>query len=131
MEPELKTACLKASAKLGIGLTLVAAVVGIRMVSVTPEGVPASLEKLSQLDSEMAADSAEVERVAAEASGGEGDSMASRLGAGLREHFPGSEPNSRDGDRLVSCRLNGRNQFMRADDCASRGGEPTLLSEDD
>lgn len=121
----MKSACLKAGAKLGIGLTLVAAVIGIRMISVTPDGVPAAIEKLEALDSELAAESAEKERAAS--AGDSENSIVSRLGAGIG--FSDSEPDSRDGDRLVSCKLSGRNQFMRADDCAMRGGEPTYLSD--
>lgn len=130
MEPELKTAYWKAGAKLGIGLTLVAAVVGIRMISVTPEGVPAAIEKLEQLDSEIAAEAAENERAATALVEDGDESLVSRLGAGMREHLQDSDSGSPDGERMVSCRSNGRTQFMRADDCAVRGGESTFLSDD-
>jgi hypothetical protein len=130
MEPEMKTSLRKAAIKLGIGLTLVAAVVGIRMITVTPEGVPAAIEKLEQLDSEIAAEAAESERVGTASADGADESFVSRFGAGMRDHFPGSDSDSRAGERMVSCRLSGRTQFMRADDCAVRGGESTFLSND-
>lgn len=132
MEPEMKSAIWKASAKLGIGLTLVAAIVGIRIITAKPEGVPAALERLEALDSQIAAEAAENEEAAVAATSAEDgdDSFVSRLGAGMREHLPGSEPDSRDGERMVSCRLSERTQFMRADDCAVRGGESTFLSDE-
>ncbi len=128
MEPEMKTALWKAGAKLGIGLTVIAAVIGIRMIIVKPEGVPAAIEKLEALDSQIAAEAAESKRAAAASAEQADDSFVSRLGAGMREHFPDSEAESRDGQRLVSCKLAGRTQFMRADNCAARGGKSTLLS---
>jgi len=126
----MRTALWKAGAKLGIGLILVAAVVGIRMISVTPGGVPAAIEKLDQLDSEMAAEAAENELAASALAEDADDSVVSRLGAGMRERFSGSDSGSRDGERMVSCRLSGQTRFMRADDCAVRGGESTFLSDD-
>ncbi|HIF93031.1 MAG: hypothetical protein ABGX04_03235 [Myxococcales bacterium] len=125
MEPELKKACWKAAAKLGIGLTLVVAVIGIRMVSVTPDGVPAAIAKLDALDDQLAAESATAAAPTSQAASESQNSIASRLSAGVRDHFTGSDGKSRDGERLVSCRLSGRKQFMRADDCAVRGGEST------
>jgi hypothetical protein len=130
MEPEMKSALWKAGAKLGIGLTLVAAVVGFRMITVTPEGVPAAIEKLEELDSQIAAEAAENDAADAALAKGGDDSFVARFGTGVREHLSGSDSDSRDGERLVSCRLSGRTQFMRADDCAVRGGESTLLSDD-
>jgi len=129
MEPELKKACVKAAAKLGIGLTLVVAIIGIRMVSVTPDGVPAAIEKLEALDKQIEAESASVGEAIAESGSASGNSIVSRLGAGVRDHLPGSKMKSEDGERLVSCRLAGRTQFMRADDCAVRGGESTDVAK--
>ena len=129
MEPELKKACVKAAAKLGIGLTLVVAIIGIRMVSVTPDGVPAAIEKLEALDKQIEAESASVGEAIAESGSASGNSIVSRLRAGVRDHLPGSKTKSEDGERLVSCRLAGRTQFMRADDCAVRGGESTDVAK--
>ena len=129
MEPELKKACVKAAAKLGIGLTLVVAIIGIRMVSVTPDGVPAAIEKLEALDKQIEAESASVGEAIAESGSASGNSIVSRLRAGVRDHLPGSKMKSEDGERLVSCRLAGRTQFMRADDCAVRGGESTDVAK--
>ena len=82
----MRSAYWKASAKLGIGLILLAAIIGIRMVVATPEGVPAAIEKLDQLNAALAAESVERERSSA---AGATDSIVSRLSAGMLEHLPG------------------------------------------
>ena len=56
MRPELKSACLKAAAKLGIGLSLLVALIGIRLVTTTPEGVESGIKKLERLDSQLASE---------------------------------------------------------------------------
>ncbi len=128
MTPEMKNACLKAAAKFGIGLSVVLALIGIRLVTVTPhQGVESGIRDLDRLDSKIAA---ELESKASGASRASGNSIVSRLGAGLREHLPGSGSRSHDDSRLVSCRSGGSTQFMRADDCAMRGGESTLIPRD-
>jgi len=62
MEPEMKTACLKAGAKLGIGLSLLVAVIGIRLVTTTPEGIESGIEELERLDAQIAAEAAAANR---------------------------------------------------------------------
>jgi hypothetical protein len=125
MEPELKKACWNAAVKLGIGLTLVVAVIGIRLVSVTSDGVPAAIEKLDALNDQLAEESAAGSPAASRTASESEGSIVARLSAGVREHFTSSNGKSRDGERLVSCRLSGRTQFMRADDCAVHGGAST------
>jgi hypothetical protein len=131
MEPEMKSACLKACAKLGIGLSLLVAVIGIRVVTTTPEGVESDIRELERLDAEIVSEAiaANPEASAAESAAVD-DSIASRLSGGLHGLTSNSDSRSGDGDKLVSCRLDGRTHFMRADDCAMRGGRSTILSED-
>ncbi len=130
MEAEMKSACIKAGAKAGIGLALVAAVIGIRIVTATPDGVASGIDALEKLDSEIAVEAKADESAASAGEASEEDSFVSRLGAGMREHLPASDSRSREGDRMVSCRLGGATQFMRADDCAMRGGESTIVAPD-
>ena len=128
MEAELKSACLKASAKLAIGLSLLVAVIGIRLVTTTPEGIESEIQELERLDALIASepnpDAPEAESGAME------DSSGPVFGGGLRETKPNNDVRSGDGDKLVSCRLAGRTHFMRANDCAMRGGKSTTVSDD-
>ena len=126
MEPEIKRACSKAAAKLGIGLSLLAAVIGVRLVTVTPEGIESGIEELERLDSELASEARADDSATAGRDSNQDKSIVSRLSAGVREHLPGSS-GTRDGDRMVSCQLRGAQQFMRADDCAIRGGHSTVV----
>lgn len=126
----MKSAVFKVGAKLGLGLGLIAAVIGIRIVTATPKGVEAEIAELDAV-------AAETGVVANTPSVGEPrpneqapPSLVSRLGAGMRERIPGSERSARDDDKLVSCRLGSGTQFMRAADCATRGGRSTVLEDD-
>jgi hypothetical protein len=130
MESEMRSACLKAAAKLGIGLSLLAAVIGIRLVTVTPDGVESEIEKLKLLDARIASESSPANSHAQEDEPGSDDSILSRLSAGAREHMPSSDSGRRDGDKLVSCQLDGTTQFTRADDCAMRGGDSTVITHE-
>ena len=127
----MKTACLKAGAKLGIGLSLLAAVIGIRLVTTTPEGIESGIEELERLDAQIAAEAAAANAEIPEAEPTSEDSIASRLTAGIVEGSPGSDSRSQDADKMVSCRLAGSTHFMRADNCAMRGGESTVFSDED
>ncbi len=131
METEIKSAFVKAGAKLSIGLTLVVAVVGIRMITVTPEGLPTAIEKLERLESELAAEAPGTR--SAHPFGEDGnseDSIVSRLTAGLRDGEGNDDSGSREGERLVSCRVAASTHFMRADDCAMRGGVSTVIDRE-
>lgn len=123
MEPEIQRALQRAGLKLGGGLLLVAAVVGIRVVTSTPEGVDAGVAQLEQLESELSA-----ERVPAAAPPDDGGVVAEGPAPSSSLARPGPAPSGagaaegHDADRLVSCRVDGRTRFMRAADCLSRGG---------
>lgn len=127
----MKTACLKAGAKLGIGLSLLAAVIGIRLVTTTPEGIESGIEELERLDAQMAAEAVVANAEITQAEPTSEDSIVSRLTAGIAEGSSGSDSRSPDADKMVSCRLAGSTHFMRADDCAMRGGESTVFSDED
>jgi hypothetical protein len=138
MEPEIKRAFLRASAKLGIGLSLVAAVIGIRIVTATSPGIESGIEELERLDARLAAESTTASSEPLEAgaardgvAGSDGEaSVGSRMSATLRERLPTSQAETAQGDKLVSCDLRGKTHFMRADDCATRGGRSTVLPEE-
>jgi len=130
MEPEIKRACLKASAKLGIGLSLLAALIGIRLVTTTPEGIESGIEELERLEAQIEFESNETQFETPEVEPASGDSIVSRLGAGMLEGRSDSDPGSRDGDKLVSCRLGASTHFMRARDCSMRGGDSTVIDRE-
>jgi hypothetical protein len=131
MEPEMKSACLKVGAKLGIGLSLLVALIGIRLLTTTPEGVESEILELERLDAQIATEAiAAIPEAPAAESAAVDESIASRLSVGFHDLTSNSDSRSGDGDKLVSCRLDGRTHFMRADDCAMRGGRSTILSED-
>ncbi len=129
MDSEMKTAWMKAGLKIVLGFVFVGAVIGIRIVSLTPNPAKADTRSLERA---QPAAVAETPRAAREvfSSGAVPGQAAFRMGrpsSGVREHPPDAAPSSRDGDRMVSCRLLGRTQFMTADDCAVRGGRSSLL----
>jgi hypothetical protein len=130
MKPEIKRACSKAAAKLGIGLSLLAAVIGIRLVTATPEGIESGVEELERLEAQIASESNSTRSETPDADPASGDSIVSRLGAGMLEHMPDSDPGPRDGDKLVSCRLGASTHFMRAGDCSMRGGDSTVIKHE-
>jgi len=132
MESEIKRACVKAGLKLGGGLSLVVALVGLRIVSADPGGVQAGVEQLERLGAELEAEAADSpidrERTRDSASVPAPPvekSIASRLTGGDSDHLSSSS-RSPDAEQLVSCRLEGGiTQFMRRADCATRGGGST------
>jgi hypothetical protein len=131
MRPELKSACLKAAAKLGIGLSLLVALIGIRLVTTTPEGVESDIKELERLDSQFASEAMAAKSNSPQAESAVDDSVGSILGGGMRDPTPNSGSRSGDGDTLVTCRVGGRTHFMRANDCATRGGQSTIVTRDD
>lgn len=130
MEPEIKTACVRAAAKLGMGLSLLAAVIGIRLVTATSSGVESGIRELERLESQIESESTVTASDTDAAEPVSDDSIGARLSTGVRNHFSGSEPGTRGGEKLVSCRLADGIHFMRADDCAMRGGQSTVVSRD-
>ncbi|MBW2423784.1 MAG: hypothetical protein JRG86_06030 [Deltaproteobacteria bacterium] len=132
MQPEIQRALVKAGLKLGAGLGLVAAVVGLRVATAPSDGVESAVAQLESLRVEI-----EAERSAADAGTtpdkdepGQEDSLVARLGA---DWLPGRAASPKEAavdEQLVSCRLGGRTHFMRAGDCAMRGGRATVLREE-
>ena len=131
MRPELKSACLNAASKLGIGLSLLVALIGIRLVTTTPEGIESDIKELESLDSQLASEAMAARSKAPEAEPVLDDSVGSMLRGGMLDPTPNSGSRSRDGEKLVTCRVGGRTHFMRANDCATRGGESTIVPHDD
>jgi len=131
MESELRSAWILAGVKLGLGLFFVAAVIGIRVVTVSPEPEDAANGASTSL-AEPAPQATAPDRLRADppVETTTADSVLGRVVDGVREQIPGERAGSRDGDKLVSCRLAGKTQFMRADDCAMRGGASKVFESD-
>jgi len=129
MDSEMKTAWMKAGLKIVLGFVFVGAVIGIRIVSLTPNRAETGGESLERVEPVAVAETSRVapEAAAPEATPGRDASRMDRLSSRVREPLPDAAASSRDGDRMVSCRLLGRTQFMNADDCAMRGGRSTRL----
>jgi len=117
----LKKAFRKAGFKLGGGLALVVALIGVRVITADPDGLDDEIAELERLQEELAADAAErgVEAPDGPSAGG----LVARVSATLREHLPPSASSEPDPNRLVKCDLGSGIQFMRAADCQSRGGD--------
>ena len=129
MESEMKTAWMMAGIKLALGLVFVGVVIGIRIISVTPNRAEAEIESLERAQPDAKAWTSRVvrEATAPGAVSGQEASRMDRPRSGGRENLRDAVPGSRDGDLMVSCRLVGRTQFMTGDDCAMRGGRSTLF----
>ena len=147
MDSEIRAAWRRAGLKLAIGSIAIAAVIGIRIVVVTPadpaadgsfEEAPAGAGLFSEGRVSESSETGETrpgETSPAEtrdgAPGGndlpseQEGSLGSRIGAlgqTVQESLTGAAPKPREGDRIVACRLRGVAQYMRADDCELRGG---------
>lgn len=120
MEAYLSKACWRAGTKLVAGLAVIGALVGIRIVTATPAGVEGEIAELERFDAAQdsvdATGSASEEAAALPATGPEDVASDGAVPAG-------AEPDTSDLDRLVRCFVAGQPQFMRAADCATRGGE--------
>lgn len=125
MQAYLSKALWRAGTKLALGLAVVAALVGIRIVTATPTGVEGEIAELERFEAALAA---------ADAGGGAeaGDRAldgASASSATARDSEPdpsaaGNAPgDGQDLDRMVRCLSGGSAQYMRAVDCATRGGD--------
>jgi len=121
MEAWLSKALWRAGTKLGVGLVVVGAVAGIRIVTATPTGIEGDLAELDRLDAELAAGDppGTPTAEASSASASANEPIAAMLEAATR---PAPTAADADLDRMVRCRLGGSTQFMRAADCATRGG---------
>ena len=113
-----------AGIKLVGGLLLLAGFLGVRMVTADPDGLDAEIAKLEAVEEEIAAEAGDHDRAEAPRR----DSLVSRVKARV---LPARGRSGPDPERLVSCRLGGNPQFMRAADCLSRGGETRDLAPDD
>ena len=129
MSDELRQAIQRAVQKVVIGWGLVFVLVGARFgladrgdLESQIAALPASAESLPL------ADGFEAPRTAPSDAGSSGPedaadtSIVSRFAAAVGDRGGNG---GRDADRLVSCRLGGRTQFMRGADCATRGGRST------
>lgn len=118
MEVDLSKACWRAGMKLAVGLAVLGAVVGIRIVTATPAGVEGEIAELERFDAEQARASA------TDALPDEAGSPTASASDGVQADTASAAvaPEADDLDRLVRCHVSGSQQFMRAADCAVRGG---------
>ena len=118
MEAYLSKALWRAGTKLTLGLAVLGALVGGRIVTAPPAGVEGDIAELEQLEAELAAGgtgTAANAGPAAPASAGNPGTSAYGVS--------GASPDAQDLDRLVRCLGGGGGvQYMRAADCATRGG---------
>ena len=120
---------IAAGGKLGGGLLLLGALIGVRIVTADADGIQGELEELEAFEVEFSADAdAHTSFRGAETSvAGAGDDesgLLARVSATLRDGLSGEAPGP-DPNRLVRCELGGGVQFMRAANCQSRGGDLT------
>jgi hypothetical protein len=120
MEAYLSKACWRAGTKLVAGLAVLGALVGIRIVTATPAGVEGEIAELARFDAEQAS------AAASDAEPGHAGSLSAAESDGVETATTDAGQAAReqgDLDRMVRCVLGGSLQFMRAADCATRGGE--------
>lgn len=119
----------RAGGKLGGGLMLWGALIGLRLVTVDPDGIEGELAELEAFEAELSAgaDARTPARGAETSVAGAGDDergLLARVSATLLDGLSGEAPGP-DPNRLVRCELGGGVQFMRAANCQSRGGDLT------
>jgi hypothetical protein len=118
MEAYLSKALWRAGTKLLVGLAVMGALVGVRIVTATPVGVEGDIAELEQLEAELAAGGTGAAADAgAAAPASQGDPGANASGVS------GAGADGPDLDRMVRCLGGAGVQYMRAADCATRGGE--------
>ena len=122
MEADLRQNIAHAGMKLGGGLFLIAAVLGIRIVTATPSGVEGDIAELEAAEAGWSADVAEVAEGAERVEVGSKSEALEAAVVRSRALSTRSSARSQDAERLVSCNIGGATQFMRAADCATRGG---------
>lgn len=117
----------KAAIKLGVGLFLIAGLVGARIATVDRGGVEGEIAELEAAQAALEAESSPA--TAGMPAAPEADSLVARVSDSVRARFPGgdAEAAAPDPDRLVRCRLPAETQFSRAADCLSRGGDAEEL----
>lgn len=120
MEAYLSKACWRAGTKLVAGLAVLGALIGIRIVTATPAGVEGEIAELERFEAEQAS------AAASDAAPGHAGSLSAAVPDGFETDAAEAGEATReqdDLDRMVRCVLGGSLQFMRAADCATRGGE--------
>ena len=125
MQAYLSKALWRAGTKLTLGLTVLAALVGIRIVTATPTGVEGEIAELERFEAGLAAGDAGESGTAGER-GGDAAAADSAPEIDSAPRPSSSGTTSSDGldlDRMVRCLADGSAQYMRAADCATRGGE--------
>lgn len=121
MEAYLSKAMRRAGLKLAVGLSVIGALVGIRIVTATPDGLEADLAELERFDAGLE-NPESVEASGAAAPTGDGSGNGTEAGWFGQTESSDSAAGGPDPDRMVRCRLDAQLQFMRASDCATRGG---------
>ena len=130
MGADLERACKRAATKLFGGWLILAALVGVRLVTSDPSGIESEVAELDAVREGLEAETRASEPAPVDADE-EGDaSLVARVGERVRGVLPGDhgDPDAADRERLVSCRVGGGVQFMRAADCATRGGRARDLA---
>lgn len=124
MDPEVRDAWRRALLRLAVGAVLMTAVLGLRILTApAPESeAGARIDPLPASPSAPKAASAEEDPEADGSFAARLGERVTQVGDRVRESLSGAEAGRREGERIVSCRLEGTTQFMRSDDCTLRGG---------
>ena len=130
MQPWLTKALWRAGMKLSVGLAVVGALVGIRIVTATPGGVEGDLAELARLEADLAAQR-QGGVPAFEAGGSPTGGSTTVNSSGPNDSQAPAPSDTDDLDRLVRCRGGQGVQFMRAADCSMRGGRVEELPPPD
>jgi hypothetical protein len=130
MQSDIETAIKRAGLKLGGGLLLLCALIGIRIVTATPAGIESEIAELEESGAALAevdAHAADPSSDVATGDAGTRGSLVPDRGPRGRSSSSASGAAARDAERLVSCEIRGSVHFMRAADCATRGGRAADL----
>jgi hypothetical protein len=125
MQAYLSKALWRAGTKLALSLAVVAALVGIRIVTATPTGVDGEIAELERFEAELATADAGTVATAGDRAG----NASTASSAPERDSEPDApdagtaRADAQDLDRMVRCLAGGSAQYMRAADCATRGGD--------
>ena len=119
MDAYLQTALRRAGFKLGAGLAVIGALVGVRLVTATPEGIEGELAELERFEAELAAQPQPDEE---QASALEAEAAPGLLDGLMDDGAASADASGADPDRMVRCLLDAGLQYMGAADCGTRGG---------
>jgi len=125
MQAYLSKALRRAGTKLALGLAVVAALVGIRIVTATPTGVEGEIAELERFEAELAAADAGAVSTVGERAGdaATASSVPTRDSEPRLSDAGTARTDGQDLDRMVRCLAGGSAQYMRAADCSTRGGD--------